>query len=145
MQSRSTLNYVWIALAVIGLVAVYIFQRFNYSSLFSTVFPYLGSGPNIIFITNRVTRFFLNEALCVILIYLIFQKREYLKLSLWVFCFESMVLLPAYLYFKLTLEGDSEISSPLLSTFHRMIVNPLLMFILMLGFFYQKHFYSSRK
>jgi hypothetical protein len=51
---------------------------------------------------------------------------------------EVFLLLPAYFIVKLTLEGDSEISSPLLSQIHRLIVNPLLMFLLMVGFVYQR-------
>jgi len=51
--------------------------------------------------------------------------------------FEFFILLPIYFIMKLSLEGDSEISSPLLSQLHRMIVNPLLMIILILGLVYQ--------
>lgn len=145
MNNLQMRRYILITFAVAGLILVYIFQRFNYSGILSNVVPFLSSGPNVVFATNRVVRFLLNEALCVIIIYLVFQRREYLKLALWVFCFESLILLPAYLFVKLALEGDSEISSPLLSTFHRMIVNPLLMFILMLGFFYQKYFYRPQR
>jgi hypothetical protein len=45
---------------------------------------------------------------------------------------------------KLGWEGDSEISSPLLSFVHRLIVNPLLMFVLMAGLVLQRYSTSGK-
>jgi exosortase F-associated protein len=72
------------------------------------------------------------------LIYAWFKERKYLTLSFYLFLVEVGLLLPIYFIVKLSLEGDSEISSPLLSQIHRLIVNPLLMFLLMVGFIYQR-------
>jgi exosortase F-associated protein len=72
------------------------------------------------------------------IIWAVFQEQKYVKVAWYVFLIEVLVILPVYFAIKLSLEGDSEISSPLLSQIHRMIVNPMLMFLLMAGFFYQR-------
>jgi len=79
----------------------------------------------------------LNDALCLLLIYSLFREKKYLRIAFLVLCFEFLVMLPLYLIVKLNLEGPSEISSPLLSQIHRLIVNPMLMLILIVGFYYQ--------
>ena len=125
-------------LAIIILILVYLFQRTSLVGL-------LGGDteaihPNVLFILNRTARMVLNDAACFVLIYAVFRERKYLKLAFVVFLIELLVILPVYLVIKLTIEGDSEISSPLLSQIHRLIVNPTLMILLMAGFAYQKYF-----
>lgn len=123
-------------LALVILGATYLFQGLDVAS-------YVGiysSAPR--FVTNRVVRFLLNDAACLMLIVAIFNKAAYLKLSFWIFLAELVILLPLYFAVKLSLEGDSEISSPLLSQIHRMIVNPLLMIVLIAALLYQDY---SRK
>lgn len=115
------------------LVAVYVFQRLNVASFLGN-FP-----PNIIFVINRTTRLILNDLACFMIIVALFQERKYLKVAFLVFIVELLVILPMYFIVKLTLEGDSEISSPLLSQVHRLIVNPMLMLLLIAGFFYQRY------
>lgn len=85
-----------------------------------------------------------NDIACLLLVAAIFNKPSYLRLSAWIFLTELLVLLPIYFVLKLTLEGDSEISSPLLSQLHRMIVNPLLMIVLIMGFIYQDYFWKKK-
>ena len=120
--------------AVAVLVAVYIFQSFDFSALAGT------PAANSRFIINRSVRFLINDGACLLLIMAVFNKSSYLRVSTWIFMVELFVFLPVYFVLKLSLEGDSEISSPLLSQLHRMIVNPLLMIALMMGFFYQDYF-----
>ena len=91
------------------------------------------------FILNRFTRLVLNDTLCLILFLAIFNNRKELTLASVIFLVELLIVLPFYLVVKLTMEGDSEISAPLLSFIHRLIVNPLLMMILLAGLLYQKY------
>jgi len=114
------------------LASVYIFQRLNPAGMFE------GLSPNGIFIVNRTARLILNDLACFLIIIALFRERKYLKIAFLVFLGELLVILPLYLVLKLSLEGDSEISSPLLSQVHRLIVNPMLMLLLIAGFFYQK-------
>ncbi len=118
------------------LAAVYLFQRFNPWTGFA------GIHPNAIFVINRTVRLILNDLACFFIILAVFREVKYLKVAFWVFLVELLVILPLYLTLKLSLEGDSEISSPLLSQIHRLIVNPTLMILLMAGFFYQQKRYK---
>lgn len=126
--------------ALLVLVLVFVFQRFNYAAALTSFLPesFRVSHPNTVFIVNKTIRLVLNDVACMVLIYAWFKERKYLTLSFYLFLVEVFLLLPIYFLVKLSLEGDSEISSPLLSQIHRLIVNPLLMFLLMVGFVYQR-------
>lgn len=119
----------------VGLMALlYVFQRnLLWLSPTDTQIQYLP------FIVNRFMRLVINDSLCIILFLAIFNSRKELTLASVVFLLELLIVLPFYLIVKLTLEGDSEISAPLLSFIHRLIVNPLLMMILLVGLLYQKY------
>jgi exosortase F-associated protein len=124
-------------IAILILALTYIFQHVSFAGLIG-----LKAGkvhPNFAFAINRAFRMIFNDVACFMLIYLFFEEKKYLKLAFLVFLVELLIVLPVYLVIKLSLEGDSEVSSPLLSQIHRLIVNPTLMILLMLGFFYQKY------
>ena len=124
-------------MALIILVLVYLFQQFSYAQVIG------GLHPNVVFIINKTVRLILNDLACMLLIFAVFQRRTYLVVAFYVFLFELLILLPVYFAVKLSLEGDSEISSPLLSFVHRLIVNPMLMFVLIAGFVYQRFFATA--
>lgn len=127
--------------ALFILAVVYLFQQFNFLQFLANSLG-LNSNfhPYATFVVNKTARLVLNDMACFALILAIFQERKYLRVAFYVFLFELLILLPAYFIIKLSLEGDSEISSPLLSQVHRMIINPTLMILLMIGFFYQRIF-----
>lgn len=131
-------NAVLISIALLILVVVFVFQRFNYAHAISSVLHLPIENPNTVFVINKTIRLVLNDSACMLLIFVGFKQRQYLTLAFYLFLVELFVLLPVYFIVKLSLEGDSEISSPLLSQVHRLIVNPLLMFLLMAGFVYQR-------
>ncbi len=122
------------------LLTVYLFQRTSYAEVMNLFLPetFQLTNPKSVFIINKTVRLGLNDLGCMIFIYAVFEKRMYLQASFYLFLIELFVLLPVYLIIKLSSEGTSELSSPLLSQIHRLIVNPLLMFLLMVGFVYQR-------
>jgi exosortase F-associated protein len=132
---------IWSAFLILAafllLAGVYLFQRTNLigpdGGLFTT------APPNLVFVANRVVRLILNDFACFLLIYALFKEYKYLKIAFIMFLVELLFILPIYFLLKLSLEGDSEISSPLLSLIHRLIVNPTLMLLLIAGFVYQKN------
>ena len=130
-----------IALFIIGigvLVLVFLFQKFSYYHFFAGIVGYSGHVHEYtVFIINKTTRLLINDTTCLVLIYALFYNTKYIRLGAFVQLIEMFLILPAYFIVKLNLEGDSEISSPLLSQFHRLIVNPTLMILLIIGFFYQ--------
>lgn len=109
------------------------FQQFSYAHFLNNEI----TNSHLIFIVNKSTRLVLNDTLCLGLIYAIYYDIRFVKFGSLIQLGEMFILLPLYFYSKLTLEGDSEISSPLLSQAHRLIVNPMLMILLMVGFYYQ--------
>lgn len=139
-------KYLLIALSLSILLLVFLFQRISYAGVLNTVLPEALQlvSPNIIFSVNKTVRLILNDVACMIFIYAVFQQQVYLKASFYLFLVELFLILPVYLVVKLNLEGDSELSSPLLSQIHRLIVNPLLMVILIMAFYYQKVITNKR-
>lgn len=133
-------NSLLILAALLVFIMVFLFQQFNYAEVISALFPvfFTVENPNVIFMVNKTIRLILNDLACMLLIVAWFKKRNHLMLAFYLFLLELFVLLPVYFYIKLSLEGHSEISSPLLSHIHRLIVNPLLMILLMAGFLYQR-------
>ena len=121
------------------LAMVFIFQRFDYFKFIEVLFGLSNSGwPYVGFVVNKVIRFLVNDALCIFFIYALFKEKKYLRVAFYVFLIELFIVLPVYFWIKLSTEGDSELSSPLLSQIHRLIVNPTLMILLIVSFLYQK-------
>ena len=125
-----------VAVAVIFLFLIYVFQRINIAGFLLAGFS---PSPNLVFIINKTIRLVVNDLCCFAIIWAIFQEKKYMRIAFYVLLVEVLIILPLYFGIKLSLEGDSEISSPLLSQIHRLIVNPTLMLLLMVGFFYQRY------
>ncbi|MBX2944074.1 MAG: exosortase F system-associated protein [Cyclobacteriaceae bacterium] len=141
MKSINPLRIALIGGALVLLTMVYLFQHFNYFQTINAIMGGILSGSeNQVFIVNRTARLVINDLLCMALIYGLFANKNYLKLAFYLFLVEILLILPIYLVLKLHWEGTSEISSPLLSPIHRMIVNPLLMVLLMVALYYQQMF-----
>lgn len=120
-------------LAGIGLALIYLFQFTDFLYLFTGLrFP-----DTYHFIVNRLFRIVLNDTCMLVLIYALFRDRQVVKLAFYVQLVDIFILLPLYLALKLPAEGVSELSSPFLSQFHRLIVNPTLMILLIGGVYYQ--------
>src|SRR5258706_7877667 len=134
-----------IAISLVSLAIVYVFQRWDYLNFITRLFgAKTGFGPTASFVFNKTVRLILNDALCLLLIYALFREKKYLRIAFLVFCFELFLILPLYLTVKLLVEGSSEISSPLLSPIHRLIVNPMLMLILIVAFYYQRFWVKGK-
>jgi exosortase F-associated protein len=129
-----------------ALVFIYIFQRVDFFSIVGKVLGFAGSEfPNSRFAFNRALRMVVNDTACIVLISIWFRDKRYTQVAGYVFCIEVFLILPLYLWIKLSLEGDSEISSPILSQVHRLIVNPMLMILLMVAFVYQRRQEAAQK
>lgn len=83
-------------------------------------------------------RVVVNDISLLLIIHVWFGTTQITKLALNVLLIDTLVLLPLYLILKLSLEGDSEISSPLLSQLHRVIVNPTLMILIIPGVYFHR-------
>lgn len=121
-------------MAFIGLGGIYLFQY--------TDFLFLVTGDRFDseyhFISNRMLRILLNDSCMLALIYALFGDPKVVKLAVYIQVIDLLVLFPLYLLMKLPAEGVSELSSPFLAQFHRLIVNPTLMVLLIGGVYYQR-------
>jgi exosortase F-associated protein len=129
-----------ILLSVILLAGMYLFQQFDFlQALLQLGNIQIQHGRYSTFVFNKTFRLLVNDGACMILIYALFKQKKYVQVAGVVLLVELLVLLPVYFILKYTWEGDSEISSPLLSQLHRLIINPTLMIMLIVAFYYQKY------
>jgi hypothetical protein len=139
---RPTIRTTFILIAgLVGFGLIYVFQRSNFAG---TMFQILGMeqpSKNVLFIINKTSRLLFNDLICFLVIFSIFKEKNFRQVAMAVFLIELFFILPIYLWIKLSLEGSSEISSPLLSFVHRLIVNPTLMALTAIAFAYQKFVY----
>ena len=131
-------NKLAVLVCILGLLAMYLLQRTDYFGLLMKIVNASDPNPNMDFAFNRAFRLVVNDLLCMGIIYFQFREKQFLKIGFWVFMLELLLILPIYLFIKLKWEGPTEISSPLLSPIHRMVVNPLLMIVLFAGLLFQK-------
>lgn len=137
-----TRTWAMLIAGLIGLALVYVFQRFNYGQFLLQVLGIEG-GENLIFIVNKSIRLLVNDTIGCLMIFAVFKERKERQIALIIFLLEVAVILPAYLIIKLTWEGTGEISSPLLSFIHRLVVNPTLMIMTGIALAYQKFVYPN--
>lgn len=129
-----------VGLAVGGLALVFLFQHVDVM----TALCGCNAHPFVHFSVRKLTRVLLNDSLMLLLIHAWFYDRSITKIAWYVQLVDVLVLFPLYLVLKLGMEGESEISSPLLSQFHRLIVNPTLMVLIIPAVYYQR-FTRTRK
>lgn len=138
LKKFSTLRVFSILTAITALITIYMFQRYNYANGIAAIF---GSGiisENAEFIVNRTIRLCVNDLAVILLLFSFFNDRNLLKVAFLIQLFEMLIILPIYFYFKLQFEGPSEISSPLLSFVHRIVVNPIILLLLIPAYWFQK-------
>src|SRR6185295_18305227 len=112
-SSFSLVRIIQIGIAVSGLIIVFLFQQTD----IIYVVTQQHQDSFLQFSVNRAMRLLLNDIFMLMLIAAWFMDKSITKL---------------------TLEGTSEISSPFLSQFHRLIVNPTLMILLIPGVYFQR-------
>lgn len=119
---------------VLLLIAVYLFQRTDWLHLACSC----RLSDESHFIVNKSFRLLINDGLMLWLIHVWFRRSSITRLSAFLQVIDTFILLPFYLFLKLYLEGTNEISSPLLSQLHRLIVNPTLMMLIFPAVYLQR-------
>jgi hypothetical protein len=137
-SERRRQDWMVMALALLGLVIIYVFQRVDYYGQVSGLLGWGKAPEELAFAVNKTLRMTANDLLCVVIIRAWFADERITRLAWWVFAFELVVLLPVYLAVKLWLEGPTEISVPWLQQIHRLVVNPFLMLLLFLALVVKK-------
>jgi len=127
MNRRGMMRGAGIALALMGLMLLFLFQQ-------ASLVPLSGvSGTTWEFIINRTLRFLINDLLVVLLIHSLFQKRSYTQFALVVQVVGFALILLPYFVIKFQYPGYN---GPLISFLHRLVVNPLLMLLLIPAFYF---------
>lgn len=122
------------AVAVVGLALVFLFQGVDMLSLCSSC----SFHPYTHFAVRKILRVLFNDTFMLLFIHALFRDPSVTRLAWYVQLVDTLILLPIYLFVKLYYEGDAEISMPLLSQLHRLIVNPTLMVLLIPAVYYQR-------
>lgn len=122
------------AIAVCGIALVFLFQSVDVLDLCSSC----SFHPYTHFVVRKTIRVALNDSFMLLFIHALFRDASVTRLAWYVQLVDTLVLLPVYLLIKLSYEGDAEISMPLLSQLHRLIVNPTLMVLLIPAVYYQR-------
>ncbi|MEI9919974.1 MAG: hypothetical protein WDO14_14430 [Bacteroidota bacterium] len=135
LRSFSRERLTMMAIAIVGLALVFLFQRVDILKICGscTFHPYTH------FVVKKLLRVVLNDSFMLLFIHALFQDRSVTRLAWYIQLVDTLVLLPVYLVIKLNYEGDAEISIPLLSQLHRLIVNPTLMVLLIPAVYYQRN------
>ena len=85
------------------------------------------------FLVSKTLRFLLNDFLAMGLVLAVFPGRQHLVVALLVQAFGLVFLLIPYFILKLGLGMDN---GPLVSFLHRLVLNPILMLLLLPGFWW---------
>jgi exosortase F-associated protein len=138
MAGRSSLS-IRVCLALTGLALLVVSYLYQYKDILELL---AGTTyrEEYHFVLNRIFRILLNDVGMTMIIYAIFLDKEIVKLALIIQLIDLVILLPVYLALKLPAEGVSELSSPFLSQFHRLVVNPILLILLIPAILYQKNY-----
>ena len=123
-----------LVLAVAGLLLSFVLQEVDLLGIICQCYFH----PHIHFVVKKIIRVIINDSCLLLIIHMWFADKKITQLAWKVQLADTLLLLPVYLILKLTLEGSSEHSSPLLSQLHRMIVNPTLMILIIPGVYFQR-------
>ena len=122
-------------LSILGLIMVFLFQRYNVAALFGI------DDKLVTFLVNRTVRFFLNDLFAIGLIFALFPFRKYVIFSIWVQVAGVIFLLIPYFILKVFFV---DYNGPMISFLHRLVLNPLLLFLLIPAFYYQRNRIASK-
>jgi exosortase F-associated protein len=80
-------------------------------------------------------RFLINTILSLCILWFLYKKASYIKASLWVYLFAFVLLTVA---FGFLLEANSDLGKMGLFYVRRFLIHPLLLFVLVAGFYFLK-------
>jgi len=128
---KKWVNRVLIVFAVSGVGTTFLFQEFSFVDKWEI-------SEEMKFAIKKIFRVLLNDFFMLVFITVWFKDRKITQLAILIQLIDGLFLLPIYLYLKLSIEGIAEISIPLLSLFHRLIINPTLMILLIPAVYFQR-------
>ena len=124
----------WIigAVSVLGLASVFLFQRINWSSFVPGSFSSIET-----FLMNRSVRFVVNDIFAVLLVAALFGRRKHVIIAIYVQIIGVVLILVPYVILKINMPSYN---GPLISFLHRLVLNPLLIYLLIFFFWYSEKY-----
>ncbi|MGJ8685604.1 MAG: exosortase F system-associated membrane protein [Nonlabens sp.] len=86
-------------------------------------------------IAGTSLRFFFNMVISLWIIWFLYKKVSYINAALWVYLFAYGILI---LLFTLLLDADSDFMKMALFYIRRFLIHPILLFVLVAGFYFLK-------
>lgn len=135
MNSLIRPNWTLLVVGVLGLGIVYVLKdqinpwawiHGEHGTWHNTI-ENISTFPPEMVITNKTLRYILNDVFSIIVIHALFQNRKYTRFAVGLLLFGLVVLLPSY--FAMVYYMPEGYTS-LVSSFHRIILNPVLMMML---------------
>lgn len=117
--------------SVTGLLLIFLFQRFDWSAVFGVTD--LKSIER--FVINRSIRFVINDVLGVLLVLALFGKKKLAIIAIYVQILGFVFVMIPYMVLKLNYPSYN---GPMISFLHRLILNPLMIYLLIFFFWYQE-------
>jgi exosortase F-associated protein len=131
-----------VVLLVAGLVAVRGFEDLFFPDPLKVYFHsdfQLRPVPPVSMLEQIVVtslRFLANMILSLWIVWYLYKKKAYVNASLWVYLFAYLLLMVA---FCLLLTADSDLGKMGLFYVRRFLIHPLLLFVLVAGFYFLQH------
>lgn len=124
-QQMRLVRLIFVFSGVAGLITVFLFQQINLAAFMQV------EDNRLQFLINRSIRFILNDAFSLLIISGIFFKRKYIWVAIMFQILGLLFILIPYLSFKWWLPSYN---GPLISFLHRLVLNPVLLFLLIPSF-----------
>jgi exosortase F-associated protein len=132
-QADLSLRARWILgiVSASGLVLIFLFQQYDWTSLIGlTDLTNIGR-----FVVNRSIRFVINDVLGVLLVLSLFGKKSLAIIAVYVQILGFVFVMLPYMILKLNYPSYN---GPMINFLHRLIMNPLLIYLLIFFFWFQE-------
>jgi exosortase F-associated protein len=136
---NKTISVVLIALSLLGLASVRLLENDLFYDPFIDYFKsnfQLQSLPELhkgLYLISTVSRYLINLLFTVFTIWLLYRSKEFVKATLWVHLFSFIILIAA---FFILVALDDEWVKMTLFYIRRFLIHPILLFILVPGFYF---------
>lgn len=139
MRASRFLSFVAIGLLLLLIVAVRYFETVAFPEPLHDYFhggfqavP-IPSGSYVIILAVTALRYLVNTILSIGIIWFVFKKAAFVKAALWVYLFAFLLLFSAMAF--CLINGSDDLKMVLFYV-RRFLIHPLLLFILIAGFYY---------
>lgn len=141
MTIQRIISTIMILILIVGLVAVRAFEDYLFLDPLKTYFQsdfQLRQVPQVNLIEQiglTSLRFFINMILSLWILWFLYKRESYVNASLWVYLFSFLLLT---LSFAFLLFASSDLGKMGLFYVRRFLIHPLILFVLVAGFYFLK-------